>query len=167
MPAQRKFAIAMGVLGMAIGMLPLLAAVGILPSRAPRPGDSPEWVGAAIGLLFFLGGLSAMIQGLAGTRDANGDLPATAPRALRVFYLLIGFVIVILLPALFSWVAFGPGTRSFSVSDGRPGAAAIPLGMSQGSQIMGRVAFGAGAIVMWLIAGTMILYMLRRRFPRR
>jgi len=42
-----------------------------------------------------------------------------------------------------SFVAFGPGTRSFNVS--------LPFGSTGGgSEIFGRVAFGVGAIIAWL-----------------
>lgn len=93
--------IAFGFVSAAIGTLPLLAALGILPSRPPHAGDAPAWVAAAIGLAFFLGGLFMIVNSLAGG-DSSGDLPATAPPALRAFYVLIGVSIPVLLVSLLS-----------------------------------------------------------------
>jgi hypothetical protein len=157
----------MGVLGMGLGMLPVLTAFHILPSRPPRPGDSPVWVAVAIGLVFFLAGVSAMMQGFTGPMDSSGNLPSGTSRPLRAFYDLIGMTIAVSLSGLITWVAFGSGTRAFSVSSGAPGSEGIPLGTSMAGQMTGRIAFGVGAGFMWLITVVMLAYTLRRWFPRR
>ena len=166
MQTANKIHIAMGLLAMAIGTLPLLAALGILPTRPPAPGDAPNWIGGAIGLAFFLAGVVVLVRSFAGADDSSGDLPAAAPRPLRAVYDLLAMPIPVLLAVLFTWVAFGPGERHFSVSAG-DGGSAIAMPLSGGGDIVGRVAFGFGAILGWVFVGWMIVSMARRWFPRR
>lgn len=123
---------------------PLLAALDILPSRPSAPGDAPAWLGGVFGLVFSLAGIAVIMRVFAGADDSSGDLPASAPAPVRAIYGSIGTVVAILLGVLLSWVAFGPGERQFSVSDGSDGAA-IAMGASHGSQLIGRIAFGFGA----------------------
>lgn len=158
--------VGLGVLTAAIGTIPLLAARGILPSRPPAPGDAPAWIGAAIGLAFFLAGISVIVRVFVGADDSSADLPTTAPRAVRAIYGLVGTAIALLLAVLLSWVAFGPGERSFSVSGGA-GGMAIAMGVSHGSELIGRIAFGFGACLAWIIIGGMTLYKMRRWLSRR
>lgn len=166
MPAINKIHIAMGLLAVAIGTLPLLSAVGILPSRPPAPGDAPVWIAAAIGLAFFLAGVVAIVQSFASAGGSGGELSATAPRTLRAVYDLMVTAIPVALAALFSWVAFGPGERHFSVSGGSGGTAGA-MSASGGGDMIGRMAFGMGAFVAWFLVGRMMLTMARRWFPRR
>jgi hypothetical protein len=163
LPASSWIRIAFGVLTAALGTLPLLALLNIIPSRAPQAGDAPAWIGIAIGLAFFLAGIVSIVNGLAGAGDSSGELSATAPRPLQAIYKAMGAVITILLALLLTWVAFGPGERSFSAS----GGGAMSVGVSGGSQIMGRVAFGFGAILAWLLVGGTMVFKARRWFQRR
>jgi hypothetical protein len=57
---------------------------------------------------------------------------------------LIGLAIFISLGAIGSWIAFGPGERAFS------GSLFFSTGDNAGT--IGRVAFGIGAIIVWLCA---------------
>ena len=74
---------------------------------------------------------------------SDGELPEGAPYWLRLFQYLLVLAIFAALAAIGSFVAFGPGTRSFSVS-------VSLVSTSGGSEIFGRVAFGIGAIITWL-----------------
>jgi hypothetical protein len=69
-----------------------------------------------------------------------------------------GVGIVCGMALMFSWVAFGPGARHFSV--GFNGLWIRGLG---GSDMMGRVAFGFGALVFWFLTGAFALAIARRR----
>ena len=163
MPASSWIRIVFGVITAALGTLPLLAVLNIIPSRAPHAGDGPAWIGAAIGLAFFLAGIVSIVNGLAGAGDSSGELSATAPRPLRAIYKAMGAVITVLLAVLLTWVAFGPGERSFSVSGGN----AMLVGVSGGSEIIGRVAFGFVAVLAWLLVGGTMVFKARRWFQRR
>ncbi|HEY3777772.1 MAG TPA: hypothetical protein VGL35_06915 [Rhizomicrobium sp.] len=166
MQTENKIHFALGVLTAAIGTLPLLSVFGVLPSRPPAPSDAPAWLGGAIGLTFFLGGVAVIVRSFSSADDSSGDLPATAPRAVRRAYEVLMMLIPILLAVMLSWVAFGPGERQFVISGGSGGAAAA-MSSSGGHQIIGRVAFGFGAVLGWFIAGYTVLILLRRWFPRR
>jgi hypothetical protein len=161
-----KIHIAIGLLTAAIGTMPLLAALGVLPSRPPAPGDDPAWLAAPIGLTFFLGGMAVIVRSFAGADASSGELPGNTPRALRAVYDLMVTAIPILLAALFTWVAFGPGERHFSVSGGT-GGSAVTMPVPGGGQIIGRVAFGFVAVLGWVVAGWMTVSMARRWLSRR
>ena len=147
---------------MALGTMPLLALMGILPTRSPRPDDAPAWIGLAIGLAFFLAGLMVIVRSFAGMPDSSTEPAQTAPRALRILYDVIVTPIPILLALLLSWVAFGPGERHFSMSIGG-GGGGVAMG---GGQIFGRVMFGAGAVLGWIMVAFMLRTLARRWFVR-
>jgi hypothetical protein len=159
-----KIHIALGLLTMAIGTMPLLALLGILPTRPAAPGDAPAWVGLAIGLAFFLAGIMVIVRSFAGAEDSSSELPQTSPRALRAFYDLLVMPIPVLLALLFSWVAFGPGERHFSMSIGFGGSG---VAMGGGGQIFGRVMFGCGAVLAWIMVAFMMRALVSRWFPPR
>jgi hypothetical protein len=162
--AANKFHIALGLLTAAIGTMPLLALMGILPTRPPAPGDAPAWLGLAFGLAFFLAGIIVIVRSFAGADDSSSELPSAAPRGLRVFYDLLVMPIPVLLALIFSWVAFGPGERHFSTSVGFGG---MGIATSGGGDMMGRVVFGFAAVLAWLFVGFGMLTLARRWLPRR
>jgi hypothetical protein len=102
------------------------------------------WVVTLAGLCFLLGGLGVVLPAaVTGEVTNDGTLPAGTPFWLRVVQFILVLMIFTCFAMIGSFVAFGPGTRSFSVS--------LPFGStSGGSEIFGRVAFGVGAIITWL-----------------
>jgi len=153
----------MGLVAIAVGTIPFLAYLGILPTRPPQPGDAPMWMGGAIGLAFFLAGVVVIIRTFAGASDSDSELPGAAPRPLRALYDLLRLPIPILLAAMFTWIAFGPGERHFSMSVGSGGSGVAMAG----GETMGRVAFGVVALLGWVIVGFGLLAMLRRWLGQR
>lgn len=155
--ASKRTTIALGALSALVGLIPLLAATGILPPPQHAPSDpAPSWMGWVIGLMFLGAGLLVIARGIwGGAAECDGSLAPDAPRALRAMNDLFGTGIAAGLASLFTWVAFGPGPRHFSMGiDGLffPGSNATP----------GRIAFGAGAMLGWLIVALMVRAMLRR-----
>lgn len=165
MQAPNKFQIALGALTAAIGTIPLFALAGILPSRPAASGDAPAWLGAAIGVAFFLAGIAVIVRSFAGADNSSGELPATAPPPLRRFYDLLVMPVPLLLALLLSWVAFGPGERTFVISGGA-GGSAVAMVASESHQLIGRAAFGVGAIVAWFIAGYTVVRLVQQRSGR-
>ena len=112
----------------------------------PPPGvaNAPMWVVVLAGLCFLLGGLGVLIPAaVTGEVTSDGELPAGAPYWLRVFQYLLVLTIFAAFAMIGSFVALGPGTRSFGIS--------VPfVSTSGGSEIFGRIAFGVGAIITWL-----------------
>ncbi len=89
--------------------------------------------------------------------DASGDLPPNAPRLLHAVYDLLALTIICSLALLFTWVAFGPGPRHFSVSGG-----GLSMQTSGPGDTIGRVAFGFGSVLFWCAVGFIIVATVRR-----
>jgi hypothetical protein len=141
-PPSRGTTIGLGAIAAALGLYIVLLGFGVLPP--PGEANAPMWVVMLAGLCFLLGGLGVLLPAAvtAEVRD-DGELPAGAPYWLRVFQYLLVLILFAAFATIGSFVAFGPGTRSFSVS--------LPFGStSGGSEIVGRVAFGVGAVITWL-----------------
>jgi len=163
MGTTNKTGIGMGLLGMAVGSIPLWSILGYLPHGPVSPNSAPDWIGVLIGLMFFFAGMMVIVKSLTGDPySPDGELPATAPPAMRLVYDAMMMTVLISFAAVFSWVAFGAGTRHFSVSVMAAGAAASLHG---GGDTMGRMAFGFAAIVAWLFVGSAAVSIVRRWFP--
>jgi hypothetical protein len=141
-PATLKETIAIGALAAAVGGYFVLVGMGVLPVPGGRRNlHAPLWIVMCAGLAFFLGGAAVLLQAI-GRANERGELPAGAPQWLRVIQYLIGVAIFASFALIGSWIAFGFGPRNFSGSflffDG-------PV-----SSVIGRTAFGIGAIITWL-----------------
>lgn len=97
-----------GGLFVVMGIFPLLAALGVIPSDADS-WHAPCWLGALAGLLFVIVGLYFTVKPLA---------QHLSPRAQRRIDGLFPLFIVTVLAILADWVAFGPGERSFTIATG-------------------------------------------------
>ncbi|HEX3652373.1 MAG TPA: hypothetical protein VHU18_06075 [Rhizomicrobium sp.] len=154
---SNKVTIGVGFLTMLVGAVLLLAMVGVLPrANAPGADPAPAWMGWLISLMFVSAGFIAIVRGMVGADDNNGNLPVTAPRALRALNDIIGLGIAGGLAMLFSWVAFGPGPRHFLM-----GINGLWMPVS-GWSLIGRIAFGFGAILAWCITIAMTVMTLRK-----
>jgi len=141
-PAVDRSAIGIGLAASAMGAFVVLMGVGVLPRKA---GDAPGWVGVVAGLIFVLGGLAVLVRGFyRSAGDIDGELPAGAPYWLRWFYYLLGLAVTASLAVIASWVAFVPGKRAFTAT--LPFAGDMPA-----NEMIGRAAFGLGALMTWLI----------------
>jgi len=136
-----------GTLCALMGLVILLVALRIIPTDESS-FHAPHWVVGAAGLMFFLAGIAIL----------TGP-PAGAPEASRTTWrsFLLGLGMVGTLAAVFNWVAFGPGPRSFG------GGISIPFVSVSGpqSEWSGRVAFGAIAVLMDAFAVWVIVRGLR------
>ena len=106
-------------------------------------------------MAFFLAGVAIIIQ-LLGHANDSGDLPAGAPLWLRGAQYLIGLCIFACFGAISSWVAFGPGERHFSGT--------FMFGDATTNATIGRVAFGTGAIIIWLCTAAFAAFGFRKLF---
>jgi hypothetical protein len=140
--ASRRETIAIGAIAAAIGLYFVLVSLDLLP--APGGAKAPMWVVTLCGLCFLLGGLATFIPAaVTGEVRSDGELPAGAPRWLRVLQYLFGLMIFACFAMIGSFVAFGPGARSFGVS--------LPfMTFGEGNALFGRIAFGIGAVIIWL-----------------
>lgn len=135
-------AVFVGSIAVLCGVFPILVGLGILtPSPGPDP-PPPPWVPVAAGIMFVLAGLAVILDfGVAGGVGPDGDFRPGTPLAIRGANLLLGLGIVGLMTAVFGWIAFGSGPRTFSTT------LALPFGVwrnPHASEMMGRVTFGIG-----------------------
>lgn len=132
--------VAVAALTAAMGLFYILLAAGLVGSDPPNPDQAPRWLGIAMGAIFLLGGVAAIIQTVAtGGKPPPTGVPENLPAWLRAVYLSICLAIAVLLSALFAWVGFGPGERHFTGNGAAFGATG------------GRIAFGAAAVVTWMV----------------
>ncbi len=108
------------------------------PSRI----NGPIWLALFVALVFSPTGIAVIVRGVTGADDGSGDLPDSAPIWMKTVYWLDSVIVAAGLAAIGTWVAFGPGTRHFSMS----GPILGPVGEG-----IGRTVFGIGAIITWLI----------------
>lgn len=156
---SNKLTIFLGLVCFAIGTLPLLTVLGILPHRQDVSGSIP-WTSWLLGLVFWCTGLLVIMRGFTGRANgARGELPANAPRMLLGAYALLSIAIVFSLAVVFTWVAFGPGPRHFVVSFG--GLWTVTSGVGDA---IGRGAFGLVSVLFWgFLCLMVVVIMLRRR----
>jgi len=150
----RTIRIVMGLVFLAVGALPFLAMLGVLPT-GPAPRDpAPNWMAWLIGLMFSGAGLYIIQTAFTGD-DPSGD--TAAGRFALGFRELLALFIMAGLACLFSWIAFGPGPRHFSASIGFAG-----LILPVSGDAMGRTAFGLGAVLAWCGVALFLWAILRR-----
>jgi hypothetical protein len=138
-----KTTAAIGAVFAAAGFYFVLAALGIVPP--PGDANGPLWLVLAAGFVFMFAGCAVILQWAGGASMQTGRMSASAPNWLIAVQLLLVAMVSASMAAIGSWIAFGPGERSFSSNV--PFVETIGMG-----EIIGRAAFGLGAIIVWLFA---------------
>jgi hypothetical protein len=138
--ATSRQKIIIGGLAGALGLCIMAFGLGLLLS-AGDPRSPPLWIVSGIGAMFFLIGAGVFVQAVVRPRD-NGALGTEAPSWLRAFQYAAVTSIFGCFAVITSWVAFWPGERPFSGS-----IVVFGIGITA---ILGRVAFGFAAIIMWI-----------------
>ena len=151
-----KTAVACGFLALAMGLVIVLSAIGIIPSR--DADWSSRCIGLIAGLAFVLGGIAVVNQTFARATP-EGDLPPGTPTWIRAALLLLGLSIVASLAVIGTWVAFGPSEREFSSS--------VPFLPAWLNEPLGRTVFSVGAVLTWLILLLMAVMSARRLRGRK
>jgi hypothetical protein len=157
--AAPKEMIVAGIVALAPGLYFVLVGAGVLPIPG-GPGNlhGPLWIVLSAGLAFFVAGIAVLLQAFGGADD-QGEFPAGSPMWLRLVQYLMGVAIFVSFAAIGSWIAFGPGERSFSGS--------FFFLSSDVNATIGRTAFGIGAIITWLGALTFAVLGARKLFGSR
>jgi hypothetical protein len=122
-----------------MGMVPVLAALGVIPTD-DASWNAPRWVGGVAGGLFVVAGLYVL-----GKPKVDRLEPRLQKQILGLFPLLI----VTGMAAISGWIAFGPGEREFESGASN---ALVGITWSGGSELIGRIAFGFGAVALIVIA---------------
>lgn len=131
-----------GIAAGSAGLYFLLVGAGVLPvPGGPGNLNGPVWLLLCAGLAFFLAGVAILLQAFGGAND-QGEFPDDARLWLRVVQYLIGIAIFSSFGAMGSWIAFGPGERAFSGS--------FFFLSGEANAMVGRTAFGIGAVIVWI-----------------
>jgi hypothetical protein len=136
-PATPNEMLGIGLLTVGVGLYFSLIGLGLLPiPGGPRNLHGPLWIVLCCGLAFLLGGCCILLQRAAKANPVTGEMPANAPHWVRVAQYLMGVAIFACFALIGSWIAFGPGERTFGGT--------VPTGPT-----FGRIVFGIGAIITW------------------
>ena len=155
-----RTALVLGVVCLVCGTPPILGALGLIPF-SPAPGV-PIWVAIAAGMVFVLAGAMLIVDAAAGGTDDDGSLPATASPFLHHLQSSIVLAIIVVMGTMVTWIAVGPGERHFSTTISLPFLAYQP----KSSDLPGRIAFGIGAALIWIIVIVAIVTAIRKHFAR-
>lgn len=138
--SDRLFA---GGAAVAMGGLILLVGLGVLKPEGEV--HAPLWVVSCAGGAFMLAGASVLLSASAKRVASDGALPSDAPLGARAGQLVLSLLALAALASVATWIAVGPGARAFTVTASWGGE--IETGLNE---LIGRVIFGAGALLAWL-----------------
>ena len=156
-----------GLFAAALGAFIVAGASGLFGGTLHPTDGTPQWVGIFAGAIFVAGGLAVVLQSLPAAKPMpDGSLSPDAPRWVQRTSLALVLFIAGSFAAIFLWIAFGPGERHFSGGASFGGIHATGNFSGHANEMIGRMMFGAGAV----LAGVMFIAFLiggTRRFLRR
>ena len=156
-PATARETVVIGALAAAVGLYFVLVSFGVLPEPGKRAPGAPSWIVFCAGLAFLLGGLSVLVRGVTGTPDSQTELSPATPVWAHALYHLVGIAIGVSFAAIGTWIAIGGGPRQFSMS--------MPLfEFRSAGEMIGRTAFGIGALICWLYVAALATRAARKLF---
>jgi hypothetical protein len=133
--------VCVGLLGIAIGTAIILSVTGVLAVQGRLQPGVTNWIVICAGIVFAgMGGIFAL-TGFSGTKIGN-RVRARVPVLFRLLNFLVAVVTLSSLATLTSFAAFGPGPRAFTFT--------LPfVGEVFGAELIGRIFFGAMALLLW------------------
>jgi hypothetical protein len=129
-------------LGLALslaGLYFMLGSIGVLPMPDV---DGPSFLIFAAGIAFLFAGLLCFIRARTGMTDNQTTLSEASPGWIKLSYQTLGIGVLGAFATIGTWVAIGSGPHAFTVSS--------PLGAMQTGDLVGRTAFGLGAVIIWI-----------------
>lgn len=130
--------LAMGGMILLMGLLPVLAAFGVIPTD-DASWSAPRWIGAVAGGLFVVAGLFVLTK---------PTVDRLEPRLQKWILGLFPLLIVTGMAVIAAWIGFAPGPRVF---EGGAVNGILGISWSSGSGFLGRAAFGASAVFLIVI----------------
>jgi hypothetical protein len=156
-PPSPRTTFLIGLAAVAVGLYLLLTGLGVLPK--PRGPSGALCVATVAGIAFLFAGISIAFGAVHGV-SAKGELPKDAGWWSRLLYYVLGLVACGSLAVIGSWVAFGPGLRQF-------GGTGMFLLSPESNNLIGRIVFGIGALLTWLVTIAMAVRGARQLFARK
>ncbi|MGE0563279.1 MAG: hypothetical protein AB7O50_02075 [Pseudolabrys sp.] len=154
-----RMLLGIGIVVAGFGAYLMLVGFGLVPE--PSRSHAPGFVIACAGLAFAAGGMAVLIRGYLGMSDKESDLPPDTARGVVALAYLCGNLVVASLAMIGTWIAFGGGSRAFSIAG--------PFVSGSLGETIGRTIFGIAAIVTWLALIVMIRVSIQkvRALPKR
>jgi hypothetical protein len=145
--------VGIGLLGIAIGAAIVLTQTSILPVRQELGAGVTSWIVVCAGIVFAgIGGVFAL-TGFSGT-GIGSRIQQQVPILFRVLNFLVAVAALVALATIASFAAFGPGPREFSFT--------VPfLGQLPGAEWIGRIFFGAAALLLWGVIAVFVWFGVR------
>jgi hypothetical protein len=145
--------VGVGLLGIAIGTAIILSVTGVLPVQGRLQPGVTNWIVICAGIVFAsIGGVFAL-TGFSGTRIGS-RVQARAPILFRLLNFLVAVVALGSLATIASFAAFGPGPRAFTFT--------FPfVGEVLGAELIGRIFFGAIALLLWGLIAVFLWFGMR------
>jgi hypothetical protein len=166
--SSNKSNIFWGLFAAAMGAFIIAGASGLFGLDLHPTQETPSWIGICAGAIFVAGGLAVMLQSLPAAKPAtDGSLSPDAPDWMQRASLALGLFIVGDFAAIFLWIAFGPGERHFSGSGSFGGIRMTEtFGGGHSNEMIGRAAFGVGAVFACLMFLAFLISGARRLLRR-
>ena len=147
----------LGILSAVVGAAVVLVAFGIFP--APEgTAEAPPWVIGLTGSVFLVLGLYSVALTVVAWRDPMMAERIVRGEAFTMAGWLVGLFAVSVFFAVSTWIAWGPGSRTFS---GTVGAGGVDV-VGTVSESMGRAVFGVSAVTTGLVGVWMLAWGIRR-----
>ena len=145
--------VGIGLLGIAIGAAIILSVTGVLPVQGRLSPGVTNWIIICAGIVFAgIGGVFAL-TGFSGTK-VGSRVRVRAPILFRLLNFLVAVVALSSLATIASFAAFAPGPRTFSFT--------LPfVGAVLGAELIGRVFFGAMALLLWGVIAVLLWFGMR------
>ena len=145
--------VGVGLLGIAIGAAIILSVTGVLPVQGRLQPGVTNWIVICAGIVFSgIGGVFAL-TGFSGTKIGN-RVRVRAPVLFRLLNFLVAVVALSSLATIASFAAFGPGPRAFTFT--------LPfVGEVLGAELIGRIFFGAMALLLWGVIAVFLWFGMR------
>ena len=144
LPSRQASSHEVAGLGLALsiaGLYFMLGSLGLLPMP---DANGPAFVVFAAGLAFQFAGLVCFIRARSGMTGGQTELPDGAPAWVKLSYPMLAIGLFGAFATIGTWVAIGSGPRDFTIT--------LPLGaMQTGGDLIGRVMFGLGAVIIWIV----------------
>jgi len=148
MPAILRWLIASA--SVFFGAVALAVAVGAIPLE-PDNLHAPLWIIGTCGVAFTSIGLVVALEGV---------------ERLQRLKIWLGFVFLLSFAAAFNWIAFGPGDRNFTQRTTFYFGGDAMSTAADGSELTGRIVFGAFALLVNLLIASPLLTAAWRRLRR-
>jgi hypothetical protein len=150
--------VGVGLLGIAIGAAIILSVTGVLPVQGQLQPGVTNWIIICAGIVFAgIGGVFAL-TGFSATKIGS-RVRGRAPALFRLLNFLVAVVALGSLATIASFAAFGPGPRAFSVT--------LPVvGEVLGAELIGRIFFGAMALLLWGVIAVFLWFGMRGMVER-